>query len=157
MSIDEDYYKPIIANSAFNNGYIQYESRGDKNKILTPSEYLDVITPYLSDIIDDHKTQGKYRIHYPGHKIIEEKTQSEWKIQITASINFLSSKDSDEIRTMHTKSDNVEIMMASEASKIIEALFKSTLQRYQEGLEESMRGSDLCLMVLVHCIMILIK
>ena len=26
------------------------------------------------------------------------------------TINFICSKDSDEIRTMHTKSDNIEIM-----------------------------------------------
>ena len=55
--------------------------------------------------------------------------------------NFISSKDSDEICTMHTKINNVEIMMGSETDQIIEELFKSFLQKYQEGLEESMRGS----------------
>ena len=54
----------------------------------------------------------------------------------------ISSKDSDETRAMHTESDNVEIMMASETDEIIEELFKSLLRRYQEGLEESMRGSE---------------
>ena len=39
-------------------------------------------------------------------KIIEHKTQSEWKIQLTMAINFISSKDSDETRTMHKKSNN---------------------------------------------------
>ena len=58
------------------------------------------------------------------------------------TINFISSKDSDETRSMHTKSDNVEIMMGSGTDEIIEELFKSLLQRYQEGLEESMRGSE---------------
>ena len=58
------------------------------------------------------------------------------------AINFISSKDSDETRTMHAKSNNVEIMMGSETDEIIEELFKSFLQRYQEGLEESMRGSE---------------
>ena len=29
---DEDYYKPIIVNGAFDNNYIQYESRGKKTK-----------------------------------------------------------------------------------------------------------------------------
>ena len=33
-------------------------------------------------------------------------------------------------------------MMSSETDEIIEELFKSLLQRYQEGLEESMKGSD---------------
>ena len=46
--------------------------------------------------------------------MIKHKTQSEWKIQLTMSINFVSSKpDSDEIRTMLTKSDNIEIMIGS--------------------------------------------
>ena len=58
------------------------------------------------------------------------------------AINFISSKeDSDETRTMRTKDDNIEIMMGSETDEIIEVLFKSLFQRYQEGLEESMRGS----------------
>ena len=59
------------------------------------------------------------------------------------TINFVSSKDdSDEIRTMHTKSDNIYILMGYETDEIIEELFKSLLQRYQEGLEESMKGSE---------------
>ena len=58
------------------------------------------------------------------------------------AINFISSKDSDETQTMHTKSNNVEIMVGSETDEIIEDLFKSFLQKYQEGLEESMRGSE---------------
>ena len=57
------------------------------------------------------------------------------------SINFTSSKDSDETRNMHTKSNNIEIMMVSQANGIIKELFESLLQRYQEGLEQSMKGS----------------
>ena len=99
-----------------------------------------MIKPYLSDVINDHKTQGKLRIHL-DNKIMEHKIQSEWKLQLTMAINFISSKDSDETRTMHTKS-NVEIMVGSETDEIIEELFKSFLQKYQEGLEESMRGGE---------------
>ena len=33
-------------------------------------------------------------------------------------INFISSKDSRETYTMHTKSDNIEIMMSSETDDI---------------------------------------
>ena len=125
LSIGEDYYKPIIANSAFSNNYIQYESKGDKDKILTVSEYLDMIRPYLVDMINDHKNQ------------------SEWKIQLSAEINFISSKpDSDETRIMHTKSDNIEIMIGSDTNEVIEELFKSPLQKHQENLEEKMRGSE---------------
>ena len=58
------------------------------------------------------------------------------------AINFIPSKDSDETRTMHTKSNNVEIVIGSETDEIIENLFASFLQKYQEGLEESVRGSE---------------
>ena len=58
------------------------------------------------------------------------------------SINFASSKYSDEIRTMHTKVNNVEIMMGSETDEVIKHLFESFLKKYQEEIEESMRGSE---------------
>ena len=58
------------------------------------------------------------------------------------SINLISSKDSDENRNMHKKSDNIEIMTGRETDDIIDKLFKSTLQKYQKGLEESMKGSE---------------
>ena len=64
------------------------------------------------------------------------------KIQLTMSINFISSKDSGETSNMHTKSDSIEIMVSSETDDIIDELFESLLQKYQEGLEESMKGSE---------------
>ena len=42
---------------------------------------------------------------------------------------------------MHKNSDNIEIMTNSERDEIMNELFRSLLQNYQEGLEESMRGS----------------
>ena len=45
-------------------------------------------------MINNHKTQGKLIIH-SDNKIIECKTQSKWKIQLTMEINFISCKDSD--------------------------------------------------------------
>ena len=113
MSIDEDCYKPIIARGAFNSRYTQYESKGDKGKNLSIKENLNMIKPYLSDIINDHKTHGLVRYH-SGNKTWLEETPSKWKIQLTMAINLISSTDSDETGTMHTKSNNVEIMMGSE-------------------------------------------
>ena len=43
---------------------------------------------------------------------------------------------------MHTKSDNIEVMLDSETDEIIEELFESLLQRYQEGLEQKKRGNE---------------
>ena len=122
-SIDEDYYKPTLVKSGYNSNYIQYESKGDK--ILTVKEYLGLIEPYLANMINHYESKG------------------EWKIQLTAEINFTSLKpDSDETRIMHTKSDNTEIMIGSDTNELIKELFKSFLQRYQEGLPEKMRGSE---------------
>ena len=138
LSIDEDYYEPILVKSAFDGKYIQYERKGDKGKNLSIKRYLKMIKPYLSDLIYNHKTYGSSRYH-SGNKSWIEKTYSEWKFQLTMAINFISSEDSDETRTMHTKSNNVEIMVDSEINEIIEVFF---LQKYQEGLEESMRRSE---------------
>ena len=77
LSIDEDYYKPITTNGAFNNNYIQYGSKINKDKILTADEHIDMIRPYLSDIINDHKMQGEWRLH-SGNTIIKHKTQGKW-------------------------------------------------------------------------------
>ena len=88
-------------------------------------EYLSLIEPYLADMINDYKSKG------------------EWKIQLTAEINVISLKpDSDETRIMHTKSYNTEIMTGSDTNEVIKELFKSFLQRFQEDLQEKMKGSE---------------
>ena len=123
LSISEDDYKPIIVNRASNNNYIQYESKGDT--ILSIEEYLSMIEPYLVGMINDYKNKG------------------ECIIQLTAEINFISSiPDSNETRTMYAKSINAEFMIGSDTNEVIEDLFKSLLQGYQENLEEKMKGSE---------------
>ena len=47
--------------------------------------------------------------------------------------NFVSSKDSDEIRTMHTKINNVEIMMGNESNEVIEHLFESFFEKVSKS------------------------
>ena len=121
MKPKEDNYKPVRIGNAFSSNYIECKSSEDKDNTLSIKDYLDEIKPCLSDIINDHKTQG------------------EWKIHLTMVINLFFSEDSEEIRTMHIKSDNIEILIGSETDKIIEDLFYSFLQRYQIGLEESMK------------------
>ena len=75
--------------------------------------------------------------------INDYKSKGEWKIQLTADINFTSLKpDSNETSIMHTKSDNEEIMVGNDTNNVIKELFKSFLQRYQEDLQEKMKGSE---------------
>ena len=60
-----------------------------------------------------------------------------------AEINFISLKPgSHETRIMHTRSDNIEIMIGDNNDDIIEELFRSFLQKYKENLQNKMRGSD---------------
>ena len=113
LSINEDYYKPTLAKSCYNNNYIQYESKGDK--ILTLEEHLAVIEQHLRELVNYYKSKG------------------EWKVQLIADINFISLKPgSDETQSMNTKNDNVEIRTGDDINDVIKELFKSLLKRYQE-------------------------
>ena len=57
---ENDYYKPILVKSFHNDGYKEYESRGDK------------IIPYLKELIDIHKAI--------------ENNSKKWKVQLNAKI-----------------------------------------------------------------------
>ena len=116
-------YEPILIKTGFNNYYLEYRSEG--NDSLSFEEYINLIKPYLNDLIKDKKDKG------------------EWKLQLTAQINFISQRPgSDETRVMHTRSVCEEFMSGSETEEIVEKLVKSLLQRYQDNLNEKMRGSD---------------
>ena len=85
---------------------------GDKGKILSIKENIVFIRSYLNDIINNHKTQRKWRIH-SGNTITKHNTQGEWKIHLT--FNFISSKeDSNEASIMHAKGDNMEVVVGGE-------------------------------------------
>ena len=113
--INEDYYKPVKTKIAFNDNYIEYESRGDKDKNLSPKEYLDMIRPYLRGMINNHKTLSKGSLG----KIFDNNLHGEWKIQLTMQINFVSSLDPGEICTMDSKSKNIKILMNIETDNIL--------------------------------------
>ena len=66
-----------------------------------PREYLDTIRPYLSNMVNDHKT-------------IREQ-----KIQMTMQINFILHKDFKETCTLCTKSHNIEIMEGDKRMKLL--------------------------------------
>ena len=135
FELGDDYYKPIRVGNFLNNNYIEYESNGDRNKNLLVKEYLVRIKPYLRDLI------------------INLQKSDTWKIQLTVAINFISSKDIDGERLMHSKSYNIEFMSYDNANEVANELFESLLSRYQIGLEKSMRRSDFIfeLVQLLYC------
>ena len=116
-------YKPILIKIAFDGNYLEYGSEGCNS--LSFTEYLNLIKPYLEDLINEKKNKG------------------EWKLQLTAKISFVSLKpDSDETRLMHTRSNPAEFTNGSVTEEIIESLYRSLLQNYNDNLQERMRGSD---------------
>ena len=123
LSIEKDQIKPTLVKSGYNGNYVQYENKGEK--VLTLKEYLALTEKYLRELINYYKNKG------------------EWKVQIIAEINFISLKPrSDETRIMHRRSDDIEITIGNDNDDIIKELFKSFLQKYEENLQNKMRGSD---------------
>ena len=75
-----------------------------------------------------------------------------------AEINLISLKPgSDETRIMHTRIDNEEFMNGSDTDEVIKLLFESFLQKYEENLQDKMRGSDFGFDGINFCTMILTK
>ena len=122
-SISKDHYKPKLVSSGYNNNNVEYGSRGDR--ILSIREYLTLKEKYLRELINQYKNEG------------------EWKVQLSAEINFISLKPaSDETRVMYRRSDNEEFMSGDDTNEIIKLLFESFLQRLEENLQNKMRGSE---------------
>ena len=74
-------------------------------------EYLDKIKAYLKDIINNLQKSDT------------------WIIQLSIAINFISSKDIDGERVMHSENDKIEIMSHDKANEVIEELFELLLSR----------------------------
>ena len=118
---EEDYYKPTEVKRAFDGSYRLYESKGDNDSKLSINEYVDIIKPYLGDMINNQKTKG------------------EWKIQLSMRVIFASFTDVSETREIYTKSYNILIMNGIETEDIINELINTFNKRYQEGLETDER------------------
>ena len=95
-----------------------------KVKEISLREYLNLIEKYLRELLEEYKQKG------------------EWKVQLTVEVNFISLKPgSDQTRIMYTRSNNIEIMFGDDNDDIIEQLFESLFKKYEENLQNKMRGS----------------
>ena len=123
------------------NSYIEYMNEGDDYANLSPKEYLNMMRPYLTDLIHDNKTPLKT---YKVNKVINNESQfGERKIQLVMLNNCISCKNVKETRSIDLPSNNKEIFMISDTDDIIDNLFDTILQRFQEARETSnVRGSE---------------
>ena len=74
---------------------------------------LNKARPYLKDIINNDKTSDTR------------------KIQLTIANNLISSIDNDEDHIIHSKTDNIKIMINDEADEVIKELFTKIFSRIQ--------------------------
>ena len=105
--------KLVRVSNFSSNNYIEYESNCDRNKTISVEEYLNKVRSYLKGIINNLKISDTC------------------EIQLTIANNSISSIDNDEECVIHSKSDNIEIMINDESVKVIEELFDSLKNRYQ--------------------------
>ena len=108
----DNYYKPVLVRSSFENNYEYYEIRGDQDKKLSIKQYLHMVILGLVDLINKKKND-----------------RVECEIQLNMGVNFISTDDTGKTRTFHVLSDNEEIRLGNETPKIITELIKSFLSR----------------------------
>ena len=124
---DEDYYKPERVRNAFksDNGdynYRVYESRGSQC-YESLEEYLSKIKPCLGNMI------GKYI------------SIREWKLQLTISIRFISSRNPEQFRIRHSYSENNEIMSGTDINEAVNNLLQILKENCINDLSR-MEGSE---------------
>ena len=93
-----------------------------------------MITPYLRDLINEHKPTDESNNEDNNN---DNSDRAEWKIQLTMQNSCISTKSFEETRTIYTKSEPVEIFMGSDTNDVIDKLFNTLLQRFQQAQETS--------------------
>ena len=116
------YYMPTAVAQAFDGSYVKYVINGDKTSSIR--QYFNKIIYYLHKLINDYKQKG------------------EWKVQLSIQVIFSSITDDNKTDIMHAKSDNIEILKGYSTSDITDRLYNTLINRYQEGLENKMNGSN---------------
>ena len=99
------YHIPVRLRDFWSKNYVEYESIGDRNKTVLVEEYFNKIRPYLKDIINNLKKSHT------------------WKVQLTIVNKFISCIDNNEEHVIHSKSDNMEIMINDEADEVLKGHF----------------------------------
>ena len=112
-----------MAKQAFNDNYEFYTIRGDQNKELSLKEYINMITPYLYEIINKKKSTNQ-------------------KTQLDVGINFSHLTDKKKNHTLYIKSENIEIFPGDDTNEIIKELTDSLFHNYQEQLLIPRNGSN---------------
>ena len=104
----------MLAKESFDGNYQMYTCRGDKERTMYITEYLEKVKPYLIALIDEKKT--------PSHKI-----------QIVIAINLIHLTKSDRI-IFYVKSKNIECHLSDNSEDILNQLTDSLLEYFHDKL-----------------------
>ena len=103
-----DYYEPAFVNNMYRGGNEPRKPKAQRK----------------------HKKQSKDNIIKDLRNQFRLKKSDTWKIKLTLAINFMSSKNIDEKLVMHSKSDNIKIVIYDKADEVIRECFELHLSRY---------------------------
>ena len=84
----------------------------DRYENLSPKEYINVIIPYLRDLINEHRPTME--LNSSGNN----NNRAEWKIQLTMQNSCISTKSFEETRTIYTKSEALKVFMGSDTEDV---------------------------------------
>ena len=111
----DDYYKPILAKDSFNGNHQMYSCRGDKDRYMSISNYLDTVKPYLFALIN------------------EKKSTSSQKVQLVIAVNVIHLTKSDRI-IFYVKSKNITTAPSDKTDEIIYQLYDSLFKYFEDKL-----------------------
>ena len=110
LNVDNDYYKPVKYINLNNNdaNYDYYESKTNKN--MKVKQYLLLIKPHLSDLIDNYRCK-----------------MNKCSIQLRMSVNFLISNFKKDKRVFDLTTNFQEFDFHDDTNNIITSLITSLI------------------------------
>ena len=157
LKASEHYLKILTTDGGFagrNYNYIEYASKGDRYENLSLKECLNMIRPYLRDLINEHipimelnnnnsndniNNNNSHNNKNSNNKNNNNDTdRSEWKIQLTMQNSCISARSFEETCIIYTKSEPLEIFMGNNTGDVIDKIFNTLLQSFQRAQENQM-------------------
>ena len=119
LNVDDDYYKPVKYINLNNNdaNYDYYESKTNKN--MKVKQYLLLIKPHLSDLIDNYRCK-----------------MNKCSIQLSMSVNFLISNFTKDTRVFDLRTNFEEFDFYDDTNSIITSLMTSLINDYKNKKAE---------------------
>ena len=133
------------------NSYIEYRSKGDRYENLSPKEYLDMIRPYLRALINDHKTLMKLTDNVNNN----DTEFGERKIQLV--ILFLLKILKKFVLYIQQVIIKKLLWVVTQMMSLINFLILFYKDFNKQEKHQMKEEANLCMKMLVYCIIIFIK